>query len=83
MIERKVGVPFWKVIRDELKRRIDAGVYTEDTLIVEIRLAEEFETTRITVRKALRALRDEGLIETEVGIGSRIISITRPPDGET
>ena len=73
VIERQVGVPFWKTIRDELQRRIAEGVYGPDTLIVESRLAEEFGTTRITVRKAMTALRKEGLIATEVGIGSRVI----------
>lgn len=74
MIEREVGLPFWKTIRDEVRRRIADGEYGTSTLIVELRLAEEFGTTRITVRKAMNALREEGLIATEIGIGSRVIA---------
>ncbi|MFI6496009.1 GntR family transcriptional regulator [Nonomuraea typhae] len=73
MIERQVGIPFWKTIRDELQRRIETGEYGPDTLIVELRLAEEFGTSRITVRKAMEWLRENGYIATEVGVGSRVI----------
>lgn len=74
MIDRQVGVPFWKTIRDEVRRRIATGEYGPTTLIVESRLADEFATTRITVRKAMASLREEGLIATEVGVGSRVIA---------
>lgn len=73
MIERQVGIPYWKTIRDELQRRIDEGEYGPHTLIVELRLAEEFGTSRITVRKAMEWLREHEYIATEVGIGSRVI----------
>ncbi|WP_442945788.1 GntR family transcriptional regulator [Nonomuraea sp. LPB2021202275-12-8] len=69
-----MGVPFWKTIRDEVRRRIATGEYGPTTLIVESRLADEFATTRITVRKAMASLREEGLIATEVGVGSRVIA---------
>lgn len=79
VLDRQVGVPFWKTIANELRRRIKVGMYGPETLIVESRLAVEFGTTRITVRKAMSALRDEGLIATEVGVGSRVISM--PSEG--
>ncbi|MEV4575911.1 GntR family transcriptional regulator [Nonomuraea jabiensis] len=80
MIKREAGRAFWKTIYDELKRRIETGVYTTDTPLIATRLAQEFDTTRITVNKALAALRREGVIETEVGVGSRIVA--RPPDAD-
>ncbi|MEV4454494.1 winged helix-turn-helix domain-containing protein [Microbispora sp. NPDC049633] len=63
----------WSQIADEIVRRIDAGVYQPHTLILEIRLAEEFGVARLTVRKAIAHLREAGVVRTEPGIGSSIM----------
>lgn len=78
-MDRPVGIPWWHHIRDVVRKRIEDGVYGRDFLIVEMRLADEFETTRTTVRKALKELREAGLIATSPGIGTRVI-YERPAD---
>lgn len=81
MIERSDVVPYWWIIRDEIRKRIITGQYGPSFKISEGTLAQEFDTTRTTVRKAMQYLRDEGLIETIKGVGSHSIynSVTRKP----
>ncbi|MFJ5680023.1 GntR family transcriptional regulator [Streptomyces sp. NPDC093097] len=58
-------------IADELRTSIRAGrLKPGDRLPAETRLAERFGHSVPTVREALRALRDEGLIEKRHGIGT-------------
>ena len=47
-------------------------------------LADEYEVTLVTLRKALAQLREEGRIQTEHGWGSRVVHGDSPaPDGES
>ncbi|WP_223830234.1 GntR family transcriptional regulator [Nocardiopsis quinghaiensis] len=62
--------PKWQQIADVLRARIESGEYPPQHLISEVRLEGEFEVARMTVRKAVAALRDEGLIVTTPGMGS-------------
>ncbi|MFK0288930.1 GntR family transcriptional regulator [Streptomyces sp. NPDC090442] len=58
-------------IADELRAAIRAGqLRPGDRLPAETRLAERFGRSVPTVREALRALRDEGLIEKRHGVGT-------------
>ncbi|MFF2805685.1 GntR family transcriptional regulator [Streptomyces sp. NPDC058000] len=58
-------------IADELRTAIRGGrLRPGDRLPAETKLAEEFGRSVPTVREALRALRDEGLIEKQHGIGN-------------
>ncbi|MDP9870361.1 MULTISPECIES: GntR family transcriptional regulator [Streptosporangium] len=72
MVEFSATKPKWKQIAGILRERIRTGEYGPDTLIVELQLAQEFEVARQTIRKAITKLRDEGLLETEVGVGSSV-----------
>ncbi|WP_084505268.1 GntR family transcriptional regulator [Nocardia harenae] len=58
-------------VADVLRHQIHTGAFP-DGLPAETRLAEEFETSRNTVREALALLRDEGLIDRAPRVGTRV-----------
>lgn len=62
--------PKWQQIADVLRQRIDSGAYPPHHKLSEVHLESEFEVARITIRKAVKALRDEGRIVTTHGMGS-------------
>ncbi|MBT2390814.1 GntR family transcriptional regulator [Streptomyces sp. ISL-1] len=62
--------PKWQQIAEVLRRRISSGEYPVRGLISEVKLEQEFGVSRVTVRKATAALREEGLITTTAGMGS-------------
>lgn len=70
MFEFNPTRPKWQQIAEEIRRRIASGEYPVHGLISEVRLEQEFGVSRITVRKATAALREEGLIVTTRGMGS-------------
>jgi GntR family transcriptional regulator len=58
-------------IAQEIRRRLVSGQYTFGTALPsQSALAEEFTTTVMTVRQALKMLEAEGLIEMRHGVGS-------------
>ena len=67
----KPGQPRHEQISDWLRVQIQEGVYAADTQIPsESQLTERFEVSRITVRRALQTLENEGLIYRRQGLGS-------------
>lgn len=58
-------------VADVLRHQIHSGAFP-DGLPSEPSLAEEFETSRNTVREALALLRDEGLIDRAPRVGTRV-----------
>ncbi|MFI7428473.1 GntR family transcriptional regulator [Micromonospora sp. NPDC049836] len=65
------GQPRYRVIANELRERIESGVIPPGTLLpTESVLIAEFRAARGTVRKAIAALREEGLAATEHGRGT-------------
>ena len=67
----KPGQPRHEQISDWLRAQIQAGIYAADTQIPsESQLTERFEVSRITVRRALQTLENEGLIYRRQGLGS-------------
>lgn len=66
------GGVVWRQIAADLRRRIAAGELS-GRLPSERDLAYEYQVALTTVRKALARLREEGLIETEHGWGSRTV----------
>lgn len=77
MISIDRGPPPWRQITDDLRRRIQAGEWT-GRLPGEKTLAQEYGVAINTVRKAMAALRDEGLIATDKGWGSYVAG-SEPP----
>ena len=71
MIERGHGVAVWRQIEQRLADDIAAGLYPEGSrLPTEPELAERFSVNRHTLRRAMRALADKGLVRIEQGRGS-------------
>ncbi|MCI4062809.1 GntR family transcriptional regulator [Micromonospora sp. R77] len=65
------GQPRYRVIADELRRRIESGVILPGSLLpAESALTAEFRASRGTIRQAIAVLRDEGLVATEHGRGT-------------
>ena len=60
----------YQEIAGELRRRVTAGEFAGGGLLPsEAQLAETFAASRVTVRRALEALHDEGLIDSRQGLG--------------
>ena len=69
-------------IAQELRRRIVDGIYRlSDALPSQSALADEFDTTVMTVRQALRLLENEGLVESRHGIGSFVTGLNEEHRG--
>ncbi|MGB3500831.1 MAG: GntR family transcriptional regulator [Mesorhizobium sp.] len=67
--------PLYARIHRVLSGRIARGIYPLHTLIpTEVELAGEFETSRSTIREALRCLTEDGLVERRQGMGTRVIA---------
>jgi GntR family transcriptional regulator len=57
-------------IAEELRARVSSGEYAAGRLLPsESELSGEFDVSRVTVRKALELLRDEGLVDARQGFG--------------
>jgi GntR family transcriptional regulator len=60
----------YRAIASDLRRRVEAGEFTAGRLLPsEAELSRSYEASRITVRKALELLRDEGLVDSRQGFG--------------
>ncbi|MFI7448178.1 GntR family transcriptional regulator [Nonomuraea sp. NPDC049714] len=84
MIDFRPNAYVWAQIRDELKARIARGTYRSGQVLPsETTLVEEFGVARNTVRKAIKALREEGLITTVPHLGSFVAESVPPSSDET
>ncbi|MEU4332306.1 winged helix-turn-helix domain-containing protein [Nonomuraea dietziae] len=70
MFEFRDDLPRWQQIVRVIRRRIESGEWPPGRLISERGVQEEFGVAGNTARKALKALRDQGLIYTRVNLGS-------------
>jgi DNA-binding GntR family transcriptional regulator len=71
----------WQQVADEIRRRIEAGVYRPGMPIpAERRIAEELGVAINTIRRAVGVLRDEGVLETLPSKGTFVVD--RQADGE-
>jgi len=67
------GVALWRRIADQLERAIADGSYPADTRLPgEIEIAKRLGVNRHTVRRALAALADRGLVRPERGSGTYV-----------
>jgi GntR family transcriptional regulator len=66
-------IPLYYQLENVLREKITSGAYAGgDRLPTEIELIEEYKVSRITVRQALSALAEDGLIERKQGRGTFI-----------
>lgn len=74
VINRSSRDPAYRQIADLLRARIQSGqIKPGELLPFEGRIAQEHGVGRVTARAALRVLRDEGLVVTERGYGTRVV----------
>jgi GntR family transcriptional regulator len=67
-------VPVWRQLAAILKQRIDDGTYPPDTAIPSlVKLTAEFGVAEVTVRKAVDALKREGLLAGTPGKGTYVV----------
>jgi GntR family transcriptional regulator len=60
----------YRFIAEELRRQVEAGDFAAGRLLPsESALSAEYDVSRITVRKALELLREEGLVDARQGLG--------------
>jgi DNA-binding GntR family transcriptional regulator len=77
LIDHESGRPIYMQLADLVAAKIAAGELVADRPIpAETRLAEEYGVARLTARRAVRELRERGLVYTVQGKGS---FVTAPP----
>lgn len=60
----------YRTIADDLRRRLEAGEFAAGRLLPsEADLSAGYDASRVTVRKALEILRDDGLVDSRQGFG--------------
>ncbi|GAB4166032.1 MAG: phosphonate metabolism transcriptional regulator PhnF [Thalassobaculales bacterium] len=70
-LQRLPGVSLWWQIAESLKADIRAGTYRPgDRLPTELELAERFRVNRHTLRRAVAALAERGILRVEQGRGT-------------
>lgn len=71
------AVPLWRVIRDDLRARIKAGILKPGDKLPSTReLADQYETSPVTVRKAVDILIESGELLGRQGMG---VFVAIPP----
>ncbi|QEE45672.1 phosphonate metabolism transcriptional regulator PhnF [Rhizobium sp. WL3] len=72
-MQRQKGVALWRQISDRIRANILAGLYDGTGMVpAETALAQEFGVNRHTVRAALAALQQEGIVRAAQGRGTMI-----------
>jgi GntR family phosphonate transport system transcriptional regulator len=73
IVQRQNGVALWRQIADRIRSAIASGDYDADGRVPpELTLAAQFGVNRHTVRSALAALAEEGIVRAEQGRGTMI-----------
>ncbi|MFE9410944.1 GntR family transcriptional regulator [Streptomyces sp. NPDC006704] len=68
-------------VLEALTAEIKAGTYGPgDRIPSEAELCARFKVARETARRAVRVLRERGVVETEWGKGSRVVGGTSPTE---
>jgi len=85
VIEFAPDEPRWRQVARIIRQRIDDGTYPPRTRVPSVvELLEEFGIATSTGQKVHRALRTEGLIYTEPGMGSFVAepAPAKPSEGD-
>lgn len=68
-------IPLYASVLDAVKQRIIDGNYPIDSLLpTETELEKEFNVSKITIRKAIEILENEGYVKKQSGKGTTVIS---------
>lgn len=71
--ETNTGVALWRRVADSIEQAIANGIYARDTRLPgELEIAEAHRVNRHTVRRALAALAERGLVRAERGSGTYV-----------
>lgn len=74
------SVPFFIQIAETMKRRIISGQYNPGKqLFTGEELEKEFQTSNITIRKAMDKLKKDGYVERRRGLGTTVSNIKQEP----
>ncbi|MFK0689021.1 phosphonate metabolism transcriptional regulator PhnF [Mesorhizobium sp. IMUNJ 23033] len=77
-IERRSGVSLWRQIADQILHAIAVGDFAENAALPpEMALAERYGVNRHTVRSAIAALVQDGVLRAEQGRGTFVLSRKR------
>lgn len=79
-LQRGTGETLWQQLQADLQRRLREGEFT-DAFPGELELRDQYGVSRHTVRAAVRALREEGIVVASRGRSTRIntdADITQP-----
>lgn len=71
-VDRDGPLPLWSQVQQDLRRRASRGEFDE-LFPAENALVSQYDVSRNTVREALRALREEGLVTAERGRAPRLV----------
>lgn len=78
MVDLDETRPKWRQVAEVIRGRIGDGTYPPGSRVPSVvQIIEEFNIANVTAQKVLRALREEGLIRTEPGMGSFVAD--QPP----
>ncbi|MQY05389.1 GntR family transcriptional regulator [Actinomadura macrotermitis] len=70
-LDHESGTPLYQQLADIVAAKIHSGELVHDRPIpAETRLAEEYGVARLTARRAVRELRERGLVRTVHGKGT-------------
>lgn len=73
VIELDETRPKWRQVAEVIRQRIKDGTYPAGSRVPSVvQLTEEFGIATVTGQKVMRALREEGVIRTELGMGSYV-----------
>ena len=79
-VDDNSSVPFFIQIAETIKRRILTGQYNPgNQLFTGGELEREFQTSEITIRKALEKLKNDGFIQRRRGLGTTVSKIDPEP----
>ncbi|KWX83742.1 hypothetical protein AMQ83_30640 [Paenibacillus riograndensis] len=81
MLDEKIATPLYEQLKEKLKNEIAEGrLKPGEKLLPEVELAQKYEVSVITVRRATNELRNEGLLEKRQGKGTFVAMAKYPKD---
>jgi GntR family transcriptional regulator, phosphonate transport system regulatory protein len=73
------GVTLWRRVADDLERRIGGGTYPPNSRLPgELEIADQFGVNRHTVRRAIAALAERGMVRAARGSGTYVQAVRIP-----